>query len=136
MRAKVLPLLMVFVFMTVSLSGCMGLIQARESLEGMRGAPFDKPYADKIGMAHTFQTESLVELFEEYSNSTSFTIDESVQRIEIYFKVTISGSDNIACIEQAPARYVRPTVTTASASLARSRIDVGLASSTVAAGMP
>tara|TARA_B100001996_G_scaffold132679_1_gene100966 strand:+ start:2036 stop:2605 length:570 start_codon:yes stop_codon:yes gene_type:complete len=117
MRAKVLPLLMVLVFMTVSLSGCMGLIQARESLEGMRGEPVDKPYADKIGMAHTFQTESLVELFEEYSNSTSFTIDESVQRIEIYFKVTISGSDNIACIEQAPARYVRPTVTTASGAV-------------------
>ena len=60
MRARILPLFMVLVFMTMSLSGCMGLIQARESLEGMRGEPVDKPYADKIGMSHTFQTESLL----------------------------------------------------------------------------
>ena len=117
MRAKILPLLMVLVFMTMSLSGCMGLIQARESLEGMRGEPVDKPYADKIAMTHTFQTQSLADIIEEYSNSTSFPIDESVNRIEIYFKVTISGSDTFACLEQAPTRYVRPTVTTSSGAV-------------------
>ena len=117
MRAKILPLLMVLVFMTMSLSGCMGLIQARESLEGMRGEPVDKPYADKIAMTHTFQTESIFDVIGEYSNSTSFSIDESVTRIEIYFKVTISASDTLACLEQAPTRYVRPTVTTASGAV-------------------
>jgi hypothetical protein len=117
MRAKILPLLMVLVFMTMSLSGCMGLIQARESLEGMRGEPVDKPYADKISMSHVFQTESVFDFIEEYSNSTSFPIDESVNRIEIYFKVTISASDTLACFEQAPTRYVRPTVTTGSGAV-------------------
>ena len=117
MRAKILPLFLILVFMTSSLSGCMGLIQARESLEGMRGEPYDQPYADKIAMTHTFQTGSVLELVEEYSNSTSFSIDESVQRIEIYFKVTISLSDTFACLEQAPTRYVRPTVTTASGAI-------------------
>ena len=71
----------------------MGLIQARESLEGMRGEPYDKPYADKIAMSHTFETTSLLNLTQPFSDEISFPIDETVNRIEIYLKVTISLSD-------------------------------------------
>jgi hypothetical protein len=100
--------------MSMSLSGCMGLIQARESLEGMRGEPYDKPYADKIAMSHTFETTSLLNLTQPFSDEISFPIDETVNRIEIYLKVTISLSDipGFGCNDGAPSlRYVRPIVT-------------------------
>jgi len=98
--------------MTSSLSGCMGLLQARESLESFRGAPTTKDYLDKVTMVHTFTTLEI----QPYQNSTSFGIDSSVERIEIYFKVGISGSDQISCLENF-TRYVRAEVLTPSGSI-------------------
>ena len=63
-------------------------------------------------MAHTFTTITV-----QYSNQTSFPVDEAVERIEIYFKVGMSGSDQISCIDEvltSELRYVRAEVTTPS----------------------
>ncbi len=86
MRVKLLPLFVIMAFMTSSLSGCMGLLQARESLEGLRGDSLEVEYLDKVTMVHTFTTLEIA----PYLNDTTFSIDSSVKRIEIYFKVAIS----------------------------------------------
>ena len=98
--------------MTSSLSGCMGLLQARESLESLRGEPSTTDYLDKVTMVHTFTTLEI----QPYVNSTSFDIDSSAKRIEIYFKVAISGLDQISCFENF-TRYVRAEVIEPSGSI-------------------
>ena len=63
-------------------------------------------------MTHTFTTITI----QPYSNQTTFP-DETVERIEIYFKVGMSGSDQISCIDEvltSELRYVRAEVTTPS----------------------
>ena len=105
MRVKLLPLFVIMAFMTSSLSGCMGLLQARESLEGLRGDSLEVEYLDKVTMVHTFTTLEIA----PYLNDTTFSIDSSVKRIEIYFKVAISGSDQFSCLENF-TRYVRAEV--------------------------
>ena len=99
--------------MLSSVSGCLGLLQAREAVEGMRDKVELVPYPDKVDMTHTFTTIAI----QPYSNHTSFPIDDSVERIEIYFKVGMSGSDQISCFDEGLSeelRYVRAQVTTPS----------------------
>ena len=108
--------LVVFLLMTLmmsSLSGCLGLLQAREAIEELRDDVYQVSYPDKVDMAHTFTTITV----QPYSNQTSFPVDEAVERIEIYFKVGMSGSDQISCIDEvltSELRYVRAEVTTPS----------------------
>ena len=108
--------LAVFLLMTLmmsSLSGCLGLLQAREAIEELRDDVYQVSYPDKVDMAHTFTTITV----QPYSNQTSFPVDEAVERIEIYFKVGMSGSDQISCIDEvltSELRYVRAEVTTPS----------------------
>ena len=102
--------------MLSSLSGCLGLLQARETIEGMRDPVREVSYPDKVDMTHTFTTISI----QPYSNFTSFPIDDAVERIEIYFKVTMSGSDQVSCFDQALSselRYVRAEVTAPSGTV-------------------
>ena len=96
--------------MLSSLSGCLGLLQARETIENMRDPVQLVPYPDKVDMTHTFTTISI----QPYSNFTSFPVDDSVEKIEIYFKVTFTGSDQVSCIDEvlsSELRYVRAEVT-------------------------
>ncbi len=105
MRVKILPILVTLTFVTVSLSGCLGLIQARESLESLRGEPEDVEYTEKTSFLHTFAT------FEEVQANESFFVDESVQRIEIYVKVKLNLDEIIPlCWEDFSARYVKAEI--------------------------
>ena len=113
MRSKSLVVFLLMTLMLSSLSGCLGLLQARETIEGMRDDVYSVSYPDKVDMAHTFTTITV----QPYANQTSFPVDETVERIEIYFKVGMSGSDQISCIDEvltSELRYVRAEVTTPS----------------------
>ena len=108
-----LAVFLLLTLMTSSLSGCMGLLQARETIEGLRDDVEMIQYPDKVDMAHTFTTITV----QPYSNQTTFPVDESVERIEIYFKEVMSGSDQVSCIDEVltnELRYVRAEVTTPS----------------------
>lgn len=116
MRRYSLAVFLISTFMLSSLSGCLGLLQARETIESMREPVTQVSYPDKVDMTHTFTTISI----QPYSNYTSFPIDDSVERIEIYFKVTMSGSDQVSCFDQALSselRYVRAEVTAPSGTV-------------------
>jgi hypothetical protein len=113
MRRNSLAVFLLMTLMLSSLTGCLGLLQARETIEGMREDVYQVSYPDKVDMAHTFTTITV----QPYSNQTSFPVDEAVERIEIYFKVGMSGSDQISCIDEvltSELRYVRAEVTTPS----------------------
>ena len=103
MRVKILPILVTLTFVTVSLSGCLGLIQARESLESLRGEPEDFEYTEKTSVLYTFDT------IDSKQFNESFTVDEKVQRIEIYIKVKFNFDEVIPCFEGSP-RYVRAEI--------------------------
>ena len=113
MRRNSLVVFLLMTLMMSSLSGCLGLLQAREAIEELRDDVYQVSYPDKVDMAHTFTTITV----QPYSNQTSFPVDEAVERIEIYFKVGMSGSDQISCIDEvltSELRYVRAEVTTPS----------------------
>ena len=113
MRRNKLAVFLLMTIMTSSLSGCLGLLQARETIEGLREDVYQVSYPDKVDMTHTFTTITI----QPYSNQTTFPVDETVERIEIYFKVGMSGSDQISCIDEvltSELRYVRAEVTTPS----------------------
>ncbi len=113
MRRNSLVVFLLMTLMMSSLSGCLGLLQAREAIEELRDDVYQVSYPDKVDMAHTFTTITV----QPYSNQTSFPVDETVERIEIYFKVGMSGSDQISCIDEvltSELRYVRAEVTTPS----------------------
>ena len=113
MRTNSLAVFLLMTLMMSSLSGCLGLLQAREAIEELRDDVYQVSYPDKVDMAHTFTTITV----QPYSNQTSFPVDEAVERIEIYFKVGMSGSDQISCIDEfltSELRYVRAEVTTPS----------------------
>ncbi|MBT04294.1 MAG: hypothetical protein CMA92_00790 [Euryarchaeota archaeon] len=103
MRVKILPILVTLTFVTVSLSGCLGLIQARESLENLRGEPTDIEYTEKTSVLYTFDNPEN-KMFNE-----SFTVNEKVQRIEIYVKVKFNLDEFIPCFDGSP-RYVRAEI--------------------------
>ncbi|MGB0827311.1 MAG: hypothetical protein ACPGTT_05475, partial [Candidatus Poseidoniaceae archaeon] len=83
MRRNKLVVFLLMTLMTSSLSGCLGLLQARETIEGLREDVYQVSYPDKVDMTHTFTTITI----QPYSNQTTFPVDETVERIEIYFKV-------------------------------------------------
>ena len=108
--------LVIFLVITVMMSGfsgCLGLLQARETIEELRDDVYTVTYPDHTNMQHTFETFTL----DEYNNYTSFSVDNSVERIEIYYKVVMSGSDTISCIDDIftkPFRYVTAQMTSPS----------------------
>ena len=62
-------------------------------------------------MTHTFTDISV----QPYTNQTTFTVDESVQKIDIYFKVSFAdGGTDISCVDGGLTRYVQAQVTTPS----------------------
>ena len=87
MRRNSVVVFLLMTLMTSSLSGCLGLLQARETIEGRREDVYQVSYPDKVDMAHTFSTITV----HPYSNQTSFPVDSAVERIEIYFKVGMSA---------------------------------------------
>ena len=75
MRRNSLAVFLLMTLMMSSLSGCLGLLQAREAIEELRDDVYQVSYPDKVDMAHTFTTITV----QPYSNQTSFPVDEAVE---------------------------------------------------------
>ena len=105
-----------FLLMTLmmsSLSGCLGLLQARETIEGLRDDVYSVTYPDKVSMSYNFKTIELL----PHTNFTKFPIDDSVTKIDIYFKVSFAFSDTVSCIDNIftkEARYIEVEMATPS----------------------
>ena len=78
-----MPLLLLSVLLTPIISGCIGLVPAREFLEGMRTEPELSSAKDEIVVSHTFTTIS-PQLF---NSQDSFMVDEHVTEISAYLSV-------------------------------------------------
>ena len=84
----------------------MGLIQARESLEAMRGEATSSVTVESISISHVFDSVEI----EPYMNSSSIEVGADSTELIIYRKVTITGTDSIACFDGGLTRYVRATL--------------------------
>lgn len=99
-----LPLMLVTILFMSGSSGCLGLLQMRETMEDLREAP--KLTTEAIKISHLKIFDNPID-WEEYQNTSSIYIDESVSDIIMYQKVKITGSDlSEGCLEEF-TRYVR-----------------------------
>lgn len=104
-----LPIMLVTIIVMGSSSGCLGLLQMRETMEDLRDAPKTNIETIKISRVKVF--DNLIE-WEVYENTTSFEIDETVSEIVIRKMVKITGSDLLGgCLENF-TRYVRAELLT------------------------
>ena len=95
------------------LSARIGLLQARETIEGLRDDVYSVTYPDKVSMSYNFKTIELL----PHTNFTKFPIDDSVTKIDIYFKVSFAFSDTVSCIDNIftkEARYIEVEMATPS----------------------
>jgi hypothetical protein len=106
MRLKGLATALVLVALMASTSGCMGLIAARESVESLREEPFESLKNQKIEVSHEFV--QLLPL-NEFTNISTFVVDDQTAEIRIYFRARISFSDTIP--SDNTTRYVRAVLT-------------------------
>jgi len=97
-----LPIMLVMILLMSNSSGCLGLLQMRETMEDLRGEPELKSETIKVSHKKVFATLSP----EVYENTSSLYIDESVTRIVIWRQVTLTGSEFFGCLENF-TRYVR-----------------------------
>jgi hypothetical protein len=106
MQRRILPMLVVLAMLMTSTVGCLGLIPAREAVEGFREpAELVKVY-DKIYVSHTYTTLEI----QPYTNKSTFVVDDSVFEISVYFKAAFAFSDMFPQFENN-TRYVRATLT-------------------------
>ena len=85
MRTRfVMPLLLLSVLRTPMITGCIGLVPAREFLEGMREKPELSSDTDEIVVSHIFTTIS-PQLFTPPADN--FMVDEHVTEISAYLSV-------------------------------------------------
>ena len=113
MRRNKLVVFLLMTLMTSSLSGCLGLLQARETIEGLREDVYEVEYPTKVSMSYIFTTIELL----PHTNFTKFLVDDSVTKIDIYFKVSFAFSDAVSCIDNIftkEARYIEVEIATPS----------------------
>ena len=106
MQQRVLPMLVVLTMLLTSTVGCLGLIPAREAIEGFRDPAEDNLTYHKIDVSHTYTSLEL----EPYTNKSVFIVDDSVTEISIYFKAAFTFSELFPQFENN-TRYVRATLT-------------------------
>ena len=87
-RSWGLPITLMMIIVMSSSSGCLGLLQMRETMEDLREAP--KLTKETIKITHLKVFDNPTD-WEEYQNTSSIYIDESVIDIMIYQKVKITG---------------------------------------------
>tara|TARA_Y100001954_G_scaffold238581_1_gene306820 strand:+ start:6908 stop:7432 length:525 start_codon:yes stop_codon:yes gene_type:complete len=93
-----------------STSGCMGLIAARESVEGLRDPAYEDFNNKKISIVHEFTT--VTDYAVEYTNRSTFSVNEQTTEINVYFKATFELSRNLPpSFWDNESRYVRATLT-------------------------
>ena len=109
MQQRVLPMLVVLTMLLTSTVGCLGLIPAREAIEGFREPAEDDLTYHKIGVSHTY-TSIVVQ---PYTNKSIFVVDDSVTEISIYFKASFVFGGLVELLEpiESNVRYVRATLT-------------------------
>lgn len=91
-----------------STSGCMGLIVAREGVESLREPAYESLTNEKIEVSHQFTSPA--DLLTEYTNRSTFVVDDQTKEVRIYFRVSFTGSDFLS---DNTTRYVRATLTDA-----------------------
>ena len=106
MQQRVLAMLVVLTMLLTSTVGCLGLIPAREAVEGFRDAAEDDLTYLKIDVSHTYTSVEI----QPYTNKSVFIVDNSVTEISIYFKASFTFSDIFPQFENN-TRYVRATLT-------------------------
>ncbi|RJU90741.1 MAG: hypothetical protein DWC07_03005 [Candidatus Poseidoniales archaeon] len=99
---------LVLLVLLSSTSGCMGLIAAREGVESLREPAFESLTNEKIEVSHQFTSPA--ELLSEFTNRSTFVVDEQTKEVRIYFRVSFTGSDFFS---DNTTRYVRATLTDA-----------------------
>ena len=70
MKRYLLPTALVLTLLMSSISGCLGLIQARESLEAMRGEAEPSITVESMTLSHVFDTIEI----EPYTNSSTLDV--------------------------------------------------------------
>jgi hypothetical protein len=93
---------------TSMLSGCMGLILARESIEELREPAIPSIRYEKISITQIWNTLEV----QPYTNRSTFIVDESTNRISIYLKVNFNWP---ALVNQS--QFVRATLTDAEGTI-------------------
>lgn len=106
MKRYLLPLALVLTLVLSNTAGCMGLIQAREGLEAMRGEAKSSITVESISLSHVFDSVEI----EPYVNSSTIEVGPDSTELVIYRKVTITGTDSVACFDGGLTRYVRATL--------------------------
>jgi len=101
----------------------LGLIPARESIEGFRTPAYLDLDYKKIDVFHTYTTLEI----QPYTNKSTFVIDDSVTEISVYFKATFTFSDLFPSFENN-TRYVRATITDSNGDI-QWEVDVSSTSS-------
>ena len=100
------------VVLMASTSGCMGLIAAREAVEDLREPAYEDLNNEKITVVHAFQ--NIDDYLTEYTNRSTFTVDDQTNEINVYFKVAFEASRNLpAVLLDNESHYVRATLTDA-----------------------
>ena len=105
-----MPILMVMVFLLSSSAGCLGLLQARETMEHFRGEP--KIQSETIVLKHEKVFTNPTD-WEVYENSTTFYVNEAVSELIMWRQTKITGSETVGCFENF-TRYVRAELQTPS----------------------
>ena len=103
-------MLVVLTMLLTSTVGCLGLIPAREAIEGFREPADDDLTYQKIDVSHTFLIPWPQP--EPYTNKSVFIVDDSVTDISIYFKASFVLDDILPFSQfENFTRYVRATLT-------------------------
>lgn len=103
---------LLMVVLMASTSGCMGLISAREAVEYLREPAYEDLNNKKITVIHSF--ENIDDYLTEYTNRSTFTVDDQTNEISVYFKVSFEASRNFPSVLLGnESHYVRATLTDA-----------------------
>jgi len=89
---------------TSMLSGCMGLILARESIEELREPAIPSIRYEKISISQVWDTVEA----QPFSSRQTFIVDDSTNRISIYLKVNFNAPPILN-----QSQYVRASLTDA-----------------------
>ncbi len=110
MRRPGLGAALIMAVLMASTSGCMGLIAARESVESLREPAYESLKNRKITVDHSF--ENFQNYTTEFTNRSTFVVDEQTTEIDVYFKVSFELSRNLpSTFWDNESRYVRATLT-------------------------
>ena len=93
MRRPGLGAALIMAVLMASTSGCMGLIAARETVESLREPAYESLNNKKITVDHSFQ--NFQDYAEEYTNRSTFVVDDQTTEIDVYFKVSFELSRNL-----------------------------------------